>query len=70
MADLGGGLFEIGEGTLEELLVGKDGERGGARRRKGAGEGGRVKVAAQEALGRRGFLDLGDDGRPLRGGAA
>ena len=48
--DDGGCLFEIGEGALKELFVGKDGERGGAGGLEGASESGGVKIAADEAF--------------------
>jgi hypothetical protein len=60
--DDAGGLLQIGEGALKELLVGEDGEGGCAGGLEGLCEGSWVKVAADKALGGRGFFDLCDDG--------
>ncbi len=48
--DDAGGLVQVGERALEELLVGEDGESGGPGGLKGAGERRGVKVAANQAF--------------------
>lgn len=48
--DDAGGLVQVGERTLEELLVGEDGESGGAGGLKGAGQRRGVKVAADQTF--------------------
>ena len=62
--DRGRGDLEVGEGALEELLVGEDREGGGAGGLERAGQGGGLEGLADEALGGRGLLELGDDRGP------
>ena len=54
-------LLEVSRVALEIRGIGEDGETGGAALFVGLGDGGRVEVRADEASGRRGFLDLGDE---------
>lgn len=64
-----GSQIEVGESSLEEGLVGEDGERGSAGGLEIAGEEGSVEVSANQAFGGGSFLELGDDrGSGLRGG--
>ncbi len=46
--------------ALEILMIGQHGEARGAACRIGAGMGGRIEIGADQALGRAGLLDLGD----------
>ena len=58
----GPGLLQVGIGALEEIDIGQHRQAGRTARGVTAGDGRRVEVFAQDALGRRGALDLGDHG--------
>ena len=64
----GAGLDQVVRRALEARAVGEHRQAGGAAQLIGAGDLGRVEVGADQALGRAGLLDLGDQ-RVLAGGA-
>ncbi len=64
----GGGDFEVGEGALEELLVGEHGERGGTAGGERTRQGGGLEGLANESLGGGGLFEFGDNGGPGGGG--
>ena len=56
------GNLEIAEAALKKRLIGEDGEGCGAAVLIAGGEPLHIEVGADEAFGRRSFLDFGDDG--------
>jgi hypothetical protein len=63
--------LEVGQAALEKLLVGEDGEGGGASGGVGPGNCDRLEVGGEDSFAGGGLLDFGDDRRLLRdqGGA-
>ena len=59
----GARLRQILRGTLEKLAVGEHAQAGRAMGRITLRNDGRLEMLAQDAFGRRGFFDLGDDRR-------
>ena len=55
-------VLKIGQAALEECLVGKHAEGGGATGLVGAGDAGGIEIVGEEALAGGRFLDLRDDG--------